>query len=109
MKNLNEVAPRVVKADWLNQIELELRSIKFDEKKAVIKAIAVITKDNYNYEKEGDNKYEKVNITCENIKEAQIPNIKLGRKVKLDKISSVSTFGDYNENLSLKASVSFYD
>ena len=38
MKNLNEVAPRVVKADWLNQIELELRSIKFDEKKDLIGA-----------------------------------------------------------------------
>ena len=38
-----------------------------------------------------------------------IVDLKLGKKIKLEKIEIVITYGDYQSNLSLTGSVSFYD
>ena len=53
--------------------------------------------------------FEKLSINTTNIKQEQMASLKLGKKVKLDKIDKVITYGEYGNNLSLTGAVSFYD
>lgn len=110
MKNINSVIIKSINQDWLNKVELTLVGFKFNEKKSLVNLSVAITKDSNKYEKENTtNLFEKISVYAENIKKSQLETLKLGKKVKFEKINSVSTYGDYGNELSLTGIVQLYD
>jgi len=110
MKDMNSIVLKSLNPQWLSKQELSLNGFKFNEKKNLVQLTLVVTKDDYKYEKEGNtNLYEKFSVYATNIKQGQMVNLKLGKKVKLDKVEDVKTFGDYNTSLSITGEVQFYD
>jgi len=110
MKSINNVIIKNINQDWLNKVELTLCGFKFNEGKNLVQLSVAITKDTFKYEQEGaTNMFEKFSINTPSIKKEQMASLKLGKKVKLEKIEKVITYGDYGNNLSLTGAVSFYD
>lgn len=108
MKSINEVIS--INPEWLNKVELTLCGYKFNEKKNLVQLQVAITKDSNKYETEGaSNFYEKFKINTPSVKQEQMSSLKLGKKVKLEKIENVVIYGDYEKNLSITSSVQFYD
>jgi len=94
----------------LSKVELTLCGYKFNEKKDLVQLQVAITKDSNEYEKEGaTNMFEKFSINTSSVKQGQMATLKIGKKVKLEKIENVITYGDYQNNLSITAQVQFYD
>ncbi len=112
MKEINTIIIKSMNQQWLQKQELTLAGYKLNDKKNMIQLSVAITKDDYKYEKEGvSNIFEKFSVYVENIRPEQMSslNTKLGKKVRLEKISSVVTYGDFQNNVSLTGTVQFYD
>lgn len=110
MKDLNSIIIKSVNPQWLQKQELTLAGFKMNEKKGLVQLSVAVTKDDYKYDKDGiSNIFEKFSIYAENIRPEQMAALKLGRKVRLEKITNVVTYGDYQTNISLTGSVQFYD
>ena len=110
MKDINTIILKSINPQWLQKQELTMAGFKVNEKKNMVQLSVAITKDDYKYEKEGvSNIFEKFSIYAENIRPEQISSLKLGKKVRLEKVSGVVTYGDFQNNLSLTGSVQFYD
>ena len=110
MKDINSIIIKNVNHDWLTKQELTLTGFKINEKKNQIQLTVAITKDDYKYEKVGvSNIFEKFSIYPENIRTEQLGTLKLGKKVRLEKVSGVVTYGDFQNNLSITGTVQFYD
>ena len=110
MKDINSIIVKSINPQWLQKQEFTLAGFKMNEKKGLVQLSVAVTKDDYKYDKEGiSNIFEKFSINAENIRPEQMPTLKLGKKVRLEKITSVITYGDFQNNLSLTGSVQFYD
>ena len=110
MKDINTIILKSINPQWLQKQELTLAGFKLNEKKNMVQLSVAVTKDDYKYEKEGiSNAFEKFSIYAENIRPEQIASLKLGKKVRLEKVSAVVTYGDFQNNLSLTGTVQFYD
>lgn len=110
MKCINNVILKSLNPEWLSKVELTLCGYKFNEKKNLVQLQVAITKDSNKYETEGaTNMFEKFSINTPSVKQEQMASLKIGKKVKLEKIESVITYGDYQNNLSITGSVQFYD
>ena len=110
MKDINTIILKSINPQWLQKQELTMAGFKVNEKKNMVQLSIAITKDDYKYEKEGvSNIFEKFSIYAENIRPEQIGSLKLGKKVRLEKVSGVVTYGDFQNNLSITGTVQFYD
>ena len=110
MKEINTIIVKSINQQWLAKQELTLAGFKFNEKKNMVSLSVAITKDDYKYEREGaSNIFEKFSIYAENIRPEQMASLKLGKKVRLEKITGVVTYGDFQNNLSITGAVQFYD
>ena len=110
MKDINTIIIKSVNPDWLTRQELTLSGFKINDKKNQIQLTVAITKDGFKYDKVGvSNIFEKFSIYPENIRTDQLETLKLGKKVKLQEVTGVVTYGEFNNNLSLTGTVQFYD
>lgn len=110
MKSINSIIIKNINQEWLKNIELTVVGFKFNEKKNMVNLSVAITKDNNKYDKDNTtNLFEKISINSENLKKEQLPTFKIGRKVKIDKISNVATYGQFSTDISLTGTTQFYD
>lgn len=110
MKSINNIIIKSINQEWLNKVELTLVGFKFNEKKNMVNLSVAITKDNNKYDKDNTtNLFEKISINSENLKKEQLPSFKIGKKVKLEKISSVATYGQFSTDISITGTTQFYD
>lgn len=106
MKKLNYVITKKISQEWLNKVELTLNGFKYDEDKGLVKLACVITKDANNYEDASTtNLYEKLTIKAENLTREDTSKLRIGQKVRLEKVSNVITYGEYQNEISITASV----
>lgn len=86
--------------------ELTLTGAKYNEKKEAIVLSVVITKDNTHYDKpETTNLFEKFSITIPDSKREDLSRYKLAQKIKLNKVFRATIYGDYDNNLSMVATI----
>jgi hypothetical protein len=110
MKDINTIIIKSVNPQWLAKQELTLAGFKINDKKNQIQLTVAVTKDDFKYDKVGvSNVFEKFSIYPENIRTEQLGTLKLGKKVRLEKVSGVVTYGDFQNNLSITGTVQFYD
>ena len=110
MKKINMIIKKSINQDWLNKVVLTLNGFKFSDEKKLVKLELVVERDNYNYNDNSvTNKHEKLSVYAENIRPEQLASLTLDKKVKIEKISNVATYGEYGTNISITGSVQFYD
>lgn len=105
MKKISKVI--TLNPAWLNKTELTLTGFRYDEKKNLVRLTTVITRDSNNYDDvQITNFGEKVNITAENLSKESMSTLKIGQKIKLEKVSEVSLYGQFNNELFVVGSTS---
>lgn len=110
MKDINTVIIKSINPEWLSKQELTLAGFKLNEKKNMVQLSLAITRDDYRYEKEGvSNMFEKLSVYATNIKSQQMSALKMGKKVRIEKVENVVTYGEFGNNVSLTGAVQFYD
>lgn len=110
MKKINKIISKSLNQDWLKSVELTLNGFKFNEKKNMVQLEILVANDRYDYGEPGvQNKTEKFIFYPENIKQEQLSTLKLNKKVRINQITNISTFGQFNNMLSITGTVSFYD